>query len=291
MTSLGQEAMKQSGQNSHKKKGTEKIVQVITDATDRHPKCSSSLVDLAKLFDKASDTKYCTKKANKKEILCWVNFGKEFMVHFIELVENSNGKIREKKAKGIIYDEMLEHLATIRKKRSKEMGIQLPKISCSSLTRRIQRSMKLVKIFEKIEIIDNFSKNSNIALPDDQEASIIDSEGKILDDQTNTSEAVSAEISESTSPIPVSYDFNSSGDSSKISPVNSPKDEVSTSSITSTSQINKSNKSRLPIFILPDDPEENSEHGEQFDLNSSTLCPLCNGDHKEESLWNDIRGK
>ncbi|RGB30061.1 hypothetical protein C1646_301474 [Rhizophagus diaphanus] len=31
MTSLGQEVVKQSGQNSHKKKGTEKIVQVITD--------------------------------------------------------------------------------------------------------------------------------------------------------------------------------------------------------------------------------------------------------------------
>ncbi|RGB35505.1 hypothetical protein C1646_759283 [Rhizophagus diaphanus] len=34
-----------------------------------------------------------------------------------------------------------------------------------------------------------------------------------------------------------------------------------------------------------------SERGERFDLNSSTLCPLCNGDHKEESLWNDIRGE
>ena len=72
----------------------------------------------------------------------------------------------------------------------------------------------------------------------------------------------------------------------------------------------QSRKSRLPISILPEDPEEkrkhiiglvlerfpslslsdSSERGERFDLNSSTLCPLCNGDHKEESLWNDIRG-
>ncbi|CAB5295901.1 unnamed protein product [Rhizophagus irregularis] len=130
MASSGQEVAKQSGQNSHKKKGTEKIVQVITDgmmaepsiqdnikhqesnssnskalhmteisATARRPKCSSSLLDLAKLFDKASDAEYRTKKANEEEILCWVNFGKEFMVHFSELVENSNGKIGEKKAK------------------------------------------------------------------------------------------------------------------------------------------------------------------------------------------------
>src|SRR5262249_37065013 len=128
------------------------------------------------------------------------------MVHFSELVENSNSKIGEKKAKDIIYDKMLEQLVTIREKRSKEMGIQLPKISRNSLTRRIQRSMKLVRIIEKIgidkikylseyspnsiseltnnqiqEIINNFSKNPNTELPDDHEVSIIDSEGEILD--------------------------------------------------------------------------------------------------------------
>ncbi|CAG8487627.1 9484_t:CDS:2 [Funneliformis mosseae] len=65
----------------------------------------------------------------------------------------------------------------------------------------------------------------------------------------------------------------------------------------------------LPISILPDDSEEkrkyiirlileqfpspylsdSSERSERFDLNSLTLCSLCNGDHKEESLWNNIR--
>ena len=44
---------------------------------------------------------------------------------------------------------------------------------------------------------------------------------------------------------------------------------------------------RFPSLYLSD----SSERGERFDLNSSTLCPLCNGDHKEESLWNDIRGE
>ncbi|CAB4382528.1 unnamed protein product [Rhizophagus irregularis] len=183
VASSEQEVVKQSCQNSHKKKGVEKIAQVIIDgilddvkhrepissgcslrepfheteisATARRPKCSSSLLDLAKLFDKASDAEYRTKKANEEEILCWVNFGKEFMVHFSELVENSNGKIGEKKAKGIIYDEMLEQLVTIREKRSKEMGIQLPKISRCFLTRRTQRSMKLVRIIEKIDDSDD----------------------------------------------------------------------------------------------------------------------------------------
>ncbi|PKY58598.1 hypothetical protein RhiirA4_480645 [Rhizophagus irregularis] len=30
---------------------------------------------------------------------------------------------------------------------------------------------------------------------------------------------------------------------------------------------------------------DSSERGERLNPNSSTLCPLCNGDHKEESLW------
>ncbi|UZO04440.1 uncharacterized protein OCT59_024826 [Rhizophagus irregularis] len=181
MASSGQEVAKQSGQNSHKKKGTEKIVQVITDgmmaepsiqdnikhqesnssnskalhmteisATARRPKCSSSLLDLAKLFDKASDAEYRTKKANEEEILCWVNFGKEFMVHFSELVENSNGKIGEKKAKGIIYDGLLKQTATIREKRSKEMGI------------------------DKIKYLSEYSPNSISELTNDQIQEIIE---------------------------------------------------------------------------------------------------------------------
>ncbi|RGB30062.1 hypothetical protein C1646_301475 [Rhizophagus diaphanus] len=101
------------------------------------------------------------------------------MVHFSELVENSNGKIGEKKAKGIIYDEMLEHLVTIREKRSKEMGIQLPKISRSSLTRWTQRSIKLVRIFEKIGIdkikyLSTYSPNSISELTNDQIQEIIE---------------------------------------------------------------------------------------------------------------------
>ena len=110
------------------------------------------------------------------------------------------------------------------------------------------------------------------------------------------------EVNASTTPMPAEdvsvkrLNGNSSDDSSKIGPV-----AVSTSSVP---QVISSKKSRLPISILPEDPEEkrkhiiglvlerfpslslsdSSERGERFDLNSSTLCPLCNEDHKEESL-------
>ena len=110
------------------------------------------------------------------------------------------------------------------------------------------------------------------------------------------------EVNVSTTPMPAEdvsakrLNGNSSDDSSRIDPV-----AVSTPPVP---QVISSKKSRLPISILPEDPEEkrkhiiglvlerfpslslsdSSERGERFDLNSSTLCPLCNEDHKEESL-------
>ncbi|CAG8741255.1 14899_t:CDS:1, partial [Funneliformis mosseae] len=36
---------------------------------------------------------------------------------------------------------------------------------------------------------------------------------------------------------------------------------------------------------------DSSKRDDRFNLNNSTFCPLCNEDHKKESLWNDIRGE
>ena len=127
-------------------------------------------------------------------------------------------------------------------------------------------------------------------------------------------ESESKKLDTKVPPIPLArVSNNSSDDSSKIDLVNSPKAEVSTSSTTSSSQINKSNKSWLLISILPEDPEEKRKHiiglvlerfpylslsdsderADRFNLDSSTLClPIYIGrDHKEKSIWNDIKGE
>jgi len=75
-------------------------------------------------------------------------------------------------------------------------------------------------------------------------------------------------------------------------------------------QINESNQSRLPISILPEDPEEKRQHiiglvlerfpylsleysesyGDRFVFNSSAPCPMCNKDHEGENIkgeWGD----
>ncbi|CAG8569672.1 6042_t:CDS:10 [Ambispora gerdemannii] len=133
---------------SHKKKGTENITQVIADgiqdnilsgetkiqsfaslnhvtevsATDCHQNSSTiSLLYLTQLFDKATNAEYYAKKANQKEILCWINYGSEFIIQYNDLIKNSDSNIDEKKAKDIIYDKILEHITIIYEKRSKKM--------------------------------------------------------------------------------------------------------------------------------------------------------------------------
>ncbi|CAG8649174.1 1747_t:CDS:2, partial [Gigaspora rosea] len=86
---------------SHKKKGTEDIVQVIAngirdnillDESEVRSLASSNnvteiayqicsitpLLDLAQLFDKATDAEHYAMKANQEETLCWISYGKEF---------------------------------------------------------------------------------------------------------------------------------------------------------------------------------------------------------------------
>ncbi|CAG8834434.1 11170_t:CDS:10, partial [Gigaspora margarita] len=78
------------------KPGTENITQVIADgiqdnnlldsnhvteisATALHQNSSTVLLlDLAQLFDKATDAEHYAMKANQEETLCWISYGKEF---------------------------------------------------------------------------------------------------------------------------------------------------------------------------------------------------------------------
>jgi len=95
---------------SHKKKGTENIAQVITDGiqdnihsdpnhvteisvTGHHQNSTISLLDLAQLFDKATNAEYYAMKANQEETLCWINYGSEFIIQYNDLIKNSNGKL------------------------------------------------------------------------------------------------------------------------------------------------------------------------------------------------------
>src|SRR6266542_3240868 len=163
---------------------------------------SKLLLNLACLYQKACDVKKQRIRVNQDEILCWYHY----VIEFDNQVKNvmKTNRIGEKKAKGQIYDFIIAQLGTKR----------------NTLLKQTQRARSIYKLFEKIginkiryitmysansiaelsdsqiqTIIDYFSKNPNTELPDDQDVSDIDSEEEILDDQTDASEVVSAEVS------------------------------------------------------------------------------------------------
>src|SRR5207248_8671947 len=100
-------------QNSHRKKGAENIVQMITDGIKDDAQssvksipcdvisaggpCQNSstvpLFTLAQLFDKATDAEYITIRANQEEILRWYYYGKEFLIQVSAIVQDGKGKI------------------------------------------------------------------------------------------------------------------------------------------------------------------------------------------------------
>ncbi|RIB14273.1 hypothetical protein C2G38_1668804 [Gigaspora rosea] len=181
------------GQNSHRKKGAENIVQMIADgikddaqSSDKATPCdvipieslnqnssTDSLISLAQLFDKADDAEYGAIRANQEEVLRWYYYGKEFLTQVSAIVQDGKGKIGEKKAKGIIYDKMLEHLSMLRKQRSEETGLRLPEISRKNLQRKTQKAVKIYKLFEKVGVdnikyITTYSANSISELTNDK---------------------------------------------------------------------------------------------------------------------------
>ena len=131
------------------------------------------LLSLAQLFDKADDAEYGAIRANQEEILRWYYYGKEFLNQVSVIIQDSKGKIGEKKAKGIVYDKMLEHLSMLRKQWSEETGLRLPEISRKNLQRKTQKAVKIYKIFEKVGVenikyITTYSANSISKLTNDK---------------------------------------------------------------------------------------------------------------------------
>ncbi|CAG8631211.1 476_t:CDS:2, partial [Acaulospora morrowiae] len=76
---------------------------------------------LAQLCDKAFDAEDRANRANQKEILCWSLYSKDFRIQLNEIIENSGGKIGEKKARGLLYDSITEQLNLLRKQISQEL--------------------------------------------------------------------------------------------------------------------------------------------------------------------------
>ncbi|GET65814.1 hypothetical protein GLOIN_2v1735823 [Rhizophagus irregularis DAOM 181602=DAOM 197198] len=188
-----------ASQNSYRKKGAENIVQLIADgikddaqSSDKAIPCdvisienlnqnssTDSLLSLAQLFNKADDAEYGAIRANQEEILRWYYYGKEFLTQINVIVQDGKGKIGEKKAKGIIYDKILEHLSIL----------------------KTQKAVKIYKLFEKVGVdnikyITTYSANSISELTNDKVQDIIDNFSKHNDNDNSDVEEVSSHMTE-----------------------------------------------------------------------------------------------
>ncbi|PKY59408.1 hypothetical protein RhiirA4_482130 [Rhizophagus irregularis] len=210
--------IKDEKSQSHKKREAENIVQDVFDftatsapeknhmteisMTAHHEKSDMDnppniLQNLACLIQEAWDAKDEAILANQKELLCWCSYIVEFNKKTTEFM--TEYKIGEKKAKGMIYDNLIKLLR--------------PGTKRNTLLKQTQRARDIYKLFEKIgidkikyittysansiselsdsqiqTIVDYFSKNPNTELPDDRDGTIIDFEEDISNDQDNVLE-------------------------------------------------------------------------------------------------------
>ncbi|PKC54155.1 hypothetical protein RhiirA1_477870 [Rhizophagus irregularis] len=82
---------------------------------------------LAQLCDKVLIAEEHRLEANQEEILCWYHYGRNFVFQLEALCDNN--KIGEKKARGLIYDEVVKQVNILRKKRSQNTGVPIPDIT------------------------------------------------------------------------------------------------------------------------------------------------------------------
>ncbi|CAB4377735.1 unnamed protein product [Rhizophagus irregularis] len=82
---------------------------------------------LAQLCDKALIAEEHRLEANQEEILCWFHYGRNFVFQLEALCDKN--KIGEKKARGLIYDEVMKQVNILRKKSSQDTGVPLPDIT------------------------------------------------------------------------------------------------------------------------------------------------------------------
>ncbi|CAG8814394.1 14518_t:CDS:2, partial [Cetraspora pellucida] len=73
------------------------VIEISENDGPRKFNIDKALQHLAQLCDKAFDAENGANKANQEEILYWPIYGKDFRVHFNEIIKNSKGKIGEKK--------------------------------------------------------------------------------------------------------------------------------------------------------------------------------------------------
>jgi hypothetical protein len=224
---------------------------------------SGSAQHLSYLFDTAI-------KSGQQEILDWYNYSLEFESKVDSLT--ADGRIKDKTARSMIYKEMKPFLPT--------------KITQDNLRKKTLRARKHLMLFgkngvgiDKIKLV-SYSATEISKLTYPQIRNVIDQViSKTVpsgNDQNHviskTNQTTKSEVSVPTAPIPSSHDSNSSGDSSKIGPDNSPVIPYD-----ARAPYNNVALKEYPYLSL-----YNSDiHNDAYEFKNSGLCPGCGKEHNK----------
>ncbi|GBB88989.1 hypothetical protein RclHR1_15600011 [Rhizophagus clarus] len=166
---------------------------------------------LAQLCDKALIAEEHRLEANQEEILCWYHYGINFVFQLEALCDKN--KIGEKKARGLIYDEVVKQVNILRLDKIQ----YIKSYSANKISKFTNDEIQ--------KIMDHFSNKPSTDFSEDRDNFINDDSSSQTDaSEVRVNPLVSAEVSKSTAPIPLTHDSNSSDDSKEVSPNNSLKD-------------------------------------------------------------------
>ncbi|GES83080.1 hypothetical protein GLOIN_2v1838494 [Rhizophagus clarus] len=166
---------------------------------------------LAQLCDKALIAEEHRLEANQEEILCWYHYERNFVFQLEALCDKN--KIGEKKARGLIYDEVVKQVNILRLDKIQ----YIKSYSANEISKFTNDEIQ--------KIMDHFSNKPSTDFSEDRDNFINDDSSSQTDaSEVRANPLVSAEVSKSTAPIPLTHDSNSSDDSKEVSPNNSLED-------------------------------------------------------------------
>ncbi|CAG8840646.1 32119_t:CDS:2 [Gigaspora margarita] len=163
------------------------------------------------------------------------------------------------------------------------------------------------------EIIDNFSKQvpkESHESPTPEISTGAPRQNYAVKILTNVSIPTESQVSDSSSSKPSQEnDQDSELPEAEVNASTEETESRVSDSANSETEVNISNKSRPPISVLPNDPEEKQKHvikmvleqfrnlslkysiGDNDYFDCLVPCPLCNKDHKKENIRNCIEGE
>ncbi|CAJ0893551.1 13059_t:CDS:2, partial [Entrophospora sp. SA101] len=179
---------------------------------------STSDKDIICLYQNAYNAEKDAIKANREEILCWCFYAKKSKGMVKDFM--ADGKVGEKKAKGQVYDFIIQ---------------QLPNTKRENLCKQTQKALRVYNLFEKIgmdkiqyiktytadsisrftnlqiqTIIDHFAKKSDLEFTDNQDNSSDDLPGEAKLRVSNSTEVSNTSILSNSETIPVSTEIQAS---------------------------------------------------------------------------------